>query len=158
MGRREARQLAAQAMYAYAIDASPIESVLDRLFRLENDPEGWRFRVGDTPWAAQLCRATCEHIQYIDDKLGAVVEHWRPERLAVVDRALLRLAACELLYFPEIPPRVTLNEYIDLAKRLGDEQSPAFINGVLQKILEQNPKPDAGELDKRRKKKARRRQ
>jgi transcription antitermination factor NusB len=70
----------------------------------------------------------------IDAKIRDVSKHWRLERMARVDRNILRLGVYELLHLAEVPRRVTLNESVELAKRFGDEDSPAFINGVLDRI------------------------
>jgi N utilization substance protein B len=91
-------------------------------------------------FASELVRGCSEHREQIDAKLREVSRHWRLERMARVDRNILRLATFELLWRSEIPRRVTLNEAIELAKRFGDEDSPAFVNGVLDRI--------ASELDK----------
>jgi N utilization substance protein B len=135
VSRRQARLFAVQVLYAHAIDGSPIQTVLDRMAEVAEPPA-----VGRDPFASALCRLTAENLERLDGELAGVVEHWRPERLLLVDRAILRLAACELLLIPDIPPRVTLNEYIEIAKVLGDEQSPGFVNGVLDRIMAQNPK------------------
>jgi N utilization substance protein B len=70
----------------------------------------------------------------IDSRLQSVIEHWRLNRVSLIDRNLLRLAATELFFFDDIPPKVTINEYIEIAKVYGDKDSPAFINGILDKV------------------------
>jgi transcription antitermination protein NusB len=72
----------------------------------------------------------------IDDRIRAVSKHWRLERMSRVDRNIIRLGAFELLHMAEIPRRVTLNEAVELAKRFGNEESPAFVNGVLDRIAD----------------------
>ena len=131
MRRRLARQRAIQALYAYALDGSPIRLVIQRMpetLETPNPDKGHFFHL--------LCDATVAHLETIDSHLAAVVENWSPERLNMVDRAALRLAVCEMLYFPDIPPRATINEYIEIAKTIGDDRSPVFINGVLDKVLD----------------------
>ena len=73
----------------------------------------------------------------IDDKIRAVSKHWRLERMSRVDRNIIRLGAYELLHVPGVPSRVTLNESVELAKRFGNEESPAFVNGVLDRIADE---------------------
>jgi transcription antitermination protein NusB len=70
----------------------------------------------------------------IDDKIRSVSKHWRLERMARVDRNVIRLGAYELLHVADVPKRVTLNESVELAKRFGNEESPSFVNGVLDRI------------------------
>lgn len=128
--RREARRVAVQAMYAYGQNPGPVDAILRDLPRAEDVGT-----LSGEPFVRQLCEAACKNIESIDSRLDGVLENWRAERLGVVDRAILRLATCELTLFDDIPSRVTLNEYIDLARELGDDPSPAFVNGVLDKML-----------------------
>lgn len=74
------------------------------------------------------------HAEEIDTVIRKVSEHWRLERMPLVDRNILRLATYELLFMPEVPRRVTLNEAVELAKRYGGENSAGFVNGVLDRI------------------------
>ena len=76
----------------------------------------------------------------VDEAIRAVSEHWRLERMPLVDRNVLRLATYEILYMKDIPPRVTINEAVELAKRYGGEGSPGFVNGVLDRIAERASK------------------
>lgn len=70
----------------------------------------------------------------VDEWLEAALENWRMERLAVVDRALLRLAAAEMLYMEEVPPKVSIQEAVRLAEQYGGPDSPRFVNGVLDAL------------------------
>ena len=74
------------------------------------------------------------HQDELDALIARYSEHWRLERMTVVDRNLLRLAAFELLYLPKIPPKVVINEAVELAKRYGSDYSGAFVNGILDQI------------------------
>jgi N utilization substance protein B len=67
-----------------------------------------------------------------------VITNWRLDRLSLIDKNILRLATSELLHFGDIPPKVTINEYIEIAKVYGDIDSPSFINGILDKIARNN--------------------
>jgi N utilization substance protein B len=90
---------------------------------------------GDTQaLATELALGCSEQREAIDERIRKVSRHWRIDRMARVDRNILRLGTFELIGMPDIPRRVTLNEAIELAKRFGDEQSPAFVNGLLDKI------------------------
>jgi N utilization substance protein B len=81
----------------------------------------------------------------LDTQLAAVAENWTVERMAVVDRNILRLAAFEMLHYADTPPKVALNEAIELAKAFGTEKSAAFVNGVLDKLLKITPAEAPGE-------------
>ncbi len=82
----------------------------------------------------RLVLGVLEHRQKIDQLIEKYSENWRLDRMNIIDRAILRLAIFELLYCGEIPPKVTLNEAIELGKRFGSEDSGSFINGILDRI------------------------
>ena len=88
-------------------------------------------------FADQLVQGCAQAQDEIDTKIRSVSKHWRLERMSRVDRNIIRLAAYELMHVPEIPRRVTLNEAVELAKRFGNEESPAFVNGVLDRIADE---------------------
>jgi N utilization substance protein B len=85
-------------------------------------------------FADRLVRGWADQREAIDETIRNVSQHWRLERMARVDRNIIRLAVYELLNLPDVPAKVTLNEAVELAKRFGDEGSPAFVNGVLDRI------------------------
>ncbi len=85
-------------------------------------------------FANAIVRGTLEHLSKIDEVIKQAAEHWSIERMAAVDRNILRAATYELLYRNDIPPLVTINEAIEIAKKYGTEDSSAFINGILDKI------------------------
>lgn len=86
------------------------------------------------PLVRRLLRALDEHLGEVDRTLEAHLENWRLERLAAIDRGILRLAAVELLYFDDVPPRVAIQEAIHLADAYGGAESPRFVNGVLDAL------------------------
>jgi N utilization substance protein B len=97
----------------------------------------WRhFRRGNqTPaYLLQLVEGVAAHLEELDGLITRYSEHWRLERMAAVDRNLLRLSAYELLYQLQIPPKVVINEAVELAKLYGTDESGAFVNGILDRI------------------------
>jgi N utilization substance protein B len=82
----------------------------------------------------ELVDGVSAHQEELDSLIARYSEHWRLERMVAVDRSLLRLSTYELLYQPEIPPKVVLNEAVELAKRYGTEESGAFVNAILDRI------------------------
>jgi N utilization substance protein B len=132
--RRKAREDAVQMLYQIDLSGEDPERAI-ALYAEHLAPD-----EPASEFASELVRGCSEHRDQIDAKLREVSRHWRLERMARVDRNILRLATFELLWRREIPRRVTLNEAVELAKRFGDEDSPAFVNGVLDRI--------ASELDK----------
>lgn len=92
------------------------------------------------PWsefARKLARKTYEERTQLDVEFAPLLERWNIERLPLTDRICLRMAICELKHFPDIPLRSTLDEYVELAKLFGGEESPKYINGVLNRYAEQ---------------------
>ncbi len=88
-------------------------------------------------YLVKLVEGVVAHQEELDALIVRYSEHWRLERMAVVDRNLLRLALYELLYQPEIPAKVVINEAVEMAKRYGSEDSGSFINGILDRIREE---------------------
>jgi N utilization substance protein B len=121
------------------------EAALQMLFQRDQNPtvgraaiEGFvRERLKDralTTFCLALYDGTLTHLTEIDRRLGEAAENWRLPRMAVVDRNVLRLGAYELLYTPETPAGVAFDEAIELARRYGSTDSPAFVNGVLDRL------------------------
>jgi N utilization substance protein B len=125
MKRRTAREKALQALFQYDLgQTEPAEAIRNVVETEEIDP-----------FLQKLVMGTVEHLEEIDAALRQHLENWTLERVAAVDRAILRLAVYEMTYEEEIPTNVTLNEAIELAKKFSDSQSNRFINGVLSKVL-----------------------
>ena len=85
-------------------------------------------------FAKNLLDAVIEKKEYVNALIKARLKNWDPERIAALDMILMRMGVCEFLYFPTIPPKVTINEYIDLAKDYSTAQSGQFVNGILDGI------------------------
>jgi N utilization substance protein B len=128
--RRKAREAAVQVLYQ--IDVSGLEAA-DAL-RLYWQHLGAAEDRDD--FADELVRGCVAEREAIDTRIRSVSRHWRLERMSRVDRNIIRLAAYELMHASDIPRRVTLNEAVELAKRFGNEESPAFVNGVLDRIAD----------------------
>jgi N utilization substance protein B len=93
------------------------------------------------PFCLGLYDGTVNHLPEIDGRLGAAAENWRLQRMAAVDRNVLRLGAYELLHAPETPASVAINEAIELARRYGSAESPAFVNGILDRLRQGEAPP-----------------
>jgi N utilization substance protein B len=123
--RRRARELALQLLYQYELtDASP-EAMQSGFEEWRNASDGVR------EFADVLLRGTLERLEAIDEELGRQTTHWRLERLAAVDRNILRLAMYELMNEIETPHAVIIDEAIEIAKKYGAKDSGRFVNGVL---------------------------
>jgi len=86
------------------------------------------------PFSKELVLGVCAYLKELDGLIGETSENWRLERIAKVDHSILRLAVYELLHRDDIPPKVSINEAVDLGKKFGTEESGGFINGILDKI------------------------
>ena len=82
----------------------------------------------------RMAAGVAAHLEELDAHIVRHSEHWRLERMTIVDRNLLRLAIYELLYQPQVPPKVAINEAVEMAKRYGSEASGAFVNGILDQV------------------------
>jgi N utilization substance protein B len=89
----------------------------------------------DRPFTESLIASATSQREAVDEAITKVSRTWRLDRMARVDRNILRLAVTELLFFPDIPARVSINEAVELAKRYGAAESPAFVNGLLDSAL-----------------------
>lgn len=126
--RSRARTIALQALYQWQLLGEEACPDLHAFCRSEShDPSV-------VEYAVQLvdgCRARREAL---DEAIRAATEHWDLERMALIDLTVLRMAAFELLFREDIPPKVAINEAIELGKKFGGEDSGTFINGVLDKV------------------------
>jgi N utilization substance protein B len=126
--RRKAREIALQVLYqldVLRIDPKEAIELFWRHFSAQSEAR---------PFASELVEGTWAHRDEIDLLISTCSENWSLERMARVDRNILRLAVYELLYGQGIPPKVALNEAIDLGKEFGSENSGSFINGILDAL------------------------
>jgi transcription antitermination factor NusB len=135
--RRKAREKALQILFQLDFRDDDIEAICSKFWKGNRSGEKVR------EFANKLVKGAYANLDNIDRIIGSVVEHWSVQRLASVDRAILRCATYELFYMPEIPPKVTINEAVEIAKTFGTEESSRFINGVLDKIREEADKSAA---------------
>lgn len=128
--RSKARAWALHTLYAWeARDGTDLEVVLDQFLTHRLVAASRR------DYLRRLVNAVAEHVRPIDAGLQDAISNWRIERLSVIDRNILRLAAAEMMYFDDIPPRVSIREALKLADRYGTDESPRFVNGVLDALM-----------------------
>lgn len=129
--RRKARAFALQMLYAAdaagGVDVETASRSWGENFEIDVDEAGREF-------ARDLARSAMEHLPAVDEIIAGASKNWRLDRMARVDRNILRLAACELKYFLDMPVKVVINEAVELAKRFGTAESPAFVNGILDRV------------------------
>jgi transcription antitermination protein NusB len=129
--RRRGRGYALQVLYA-----RDVERGTDVGAALEGWRESFELDVDDAArgFAGELVDATVADQPGIDEVIAASSRNWRLERMSRVDRNILRIAVAELRNFPQTPVKVVINEAVELAKRYGSAESPAFVNGILDRI------------------------
>jgi transcription antitermination protein NusB len=131
--RHRAREAALQLLYQWELGGAEVDRAAETFFSQQ-------WPGGDHPaeevrrFATLLARDTVQRLGTIDPLIAGTTERWRPERMAVLDRLILRMAACELLRDPQTPPAVVINEALELARTFSTEESVRFINGMLDAI------------------------
>ncbi len=126
--RTRARELCLQYLYQIDLLGDGILDDLDDFLREEETDRDTR------TYAREMIRTTSKERTHIDGEIQAVAQNWEIHRMAVIDRNVLRLATYELLFRDDIPPKVAINEAIELGKRFSTSNSGSFINGILDKI------------------------
>jgi transcription antitermination factor NusB len=126
--RTRARELALQFLYQVDLVGAELDEAEAFLREEERDKDTRGF-------ARRLVEGVRENAQAIDERIQAVAQNWNISRMAVLDRNILRLGVHELLHCPDIPPKVAINEAIEMGKRFSTQNSGAFINGILDKIM-----------------------
>lgn len=137
--RTKARECALQILYQIDITSDTAEAALDSYWQDNEQPQ----QIAE--FAANLVKGVCQKRVRIDELLTSYTENWTISRMAVVDRNILRMGVYELLYCPDIPPKVSINEAVDLAKKFGDSESGKFVNGILDRIHKENKNSAAKE-------------
>ncbi len=127
--RTQAREAALQLLYQHEMNPSSLEEIFAS-FR-ERQPD---FPPETTAFTEGLVRGALERLADIDAVIGKYTENWDLARMAVLDRNILRLATYELLFVQDVPPKVTINEAVNMAKKFSQGDSGKFVNGVLDKI------------------------
>jgi transcription antitermination protein NusB len=138
--RTKARGWALQALYAWEArggEPSTAIPVLQELFA------NLRVSPANRPYAEILVRLVATNLERIDRAIRDSLTNWRMERLAVVDRAILRLGTAEILFVDDVPARVAIREMVHLAEKYGTAESPRFVNGVLDAVMRREAPEEA---------------
>src|SRR5450759_2656319 len=131
--RHRAREATLQILYHWEVAGTDVDRATQTFFEQQwpdTDAPAEPLRT----FASALSRDTVARIADIDALIAGTAERWRPERMAVIDRLILRMAVCELLRDPETPPAVVINEALELARTFSTEEAVKFINGMLDGI------------------------
>ncbi len=128
--RRIVREKTLQALYAIELTEDPPDRVIENTLReLRDDEEAYIF-------ACDLFLKCLQSKAETDEMIRIQADNWEFDRIALIDKLLLRMTICELLYFDDIPPKVSINEAIEIAKRFSTEKSDKFVNGILDAVLD----------------------
>lgn len=130
--RREAREVALRGLYAIEVGKNKTQDVTKNIIKavLTDNTEAVKF-------AERLMLYTVDNSEEFDSIIDRHIKNWDVDRLAIVDKLILRMALSELLHFPDIPTKVTINEAIELAKSYSTRKSGNFVNGILDAALDQ---------------------
>ncbi len=161
--RREGREAAIQFLFQrdfHPADAPATTAILPTTEQTGPDPDFWKLRAGAADpdelnplpargpiapkaraFAESLIQGVCLHQDAIDELITRLAKNYRLSRIAAVDRNILRLAVFEIVHTREVPPVVAINEAIELAKQFGSEDSGRFVNGLLDKVRAEFPRP-----------------
>jgi transcription antitermination protein NusB len=126
--RRVVRERVLQILYAYDMNREGLQALIDGM--LSDIPD-----QADKQFGNDLINRVIIHTKEMDEEINSRVNNWEMSRIALIDLILLRMGICELLFFPEIPPKVSINEAIEIAKEFSTAGSGKFINGILDAIL-----------------------
>jgi len=133
--RRAARECAVQFLYQLDLHPADAEKALAEFWTLNKSAKSTR------EFSEKLIRGVLEKKAELDAKIATLADNWDVSRLAAVDRNILRLAVYEMMFCEDIPPVVTINEAVDLAKRFSADDSGAFVNGILDRAKRDLPRP-----------------
>jgi len=128
--RRKARELALQILFQADVGNLPIEEAMETTLAEATDMD-----EEIRNYAAQLVRGVWGQRDKLDKQIQSVATNWTIERMAAIDRNLIRMALYEILHVPDVPYRVAINEAVELAKEYGTTESRRFVNGVLGALV-----------------------
>ena len=126
--RRSSRELALKFLYQFELNGEDLDEQI-KLFLERNSSQ-----EDVANFMKELVVSLIDKMEEIDEIIQKFSDHWILDRMTVIDRNILRMGACELLFNFSTPPKVVINEAIDIAKKYGNEDSPEFINGILDKV------------------------
>lgn len=127
--RREAREVVLKTLYRVEATGNTAEEAYNDVCM------NWSRSPFDEVYAQRLLKGITTNVEGIDAILKDIVKNWDIERIAIIDRNILRIAICEVVYFDDIPPKVSMDEAIEIAKIYSTSDSGKFVNGILDKVV-----------------------
>lgn len=134
MSRRLARELALKVLYWYECGDGSIQEIINNIL------EKKKYKEEVKKFCQELVVKTINNLPEIDSEITDVLKNWEYKRISVIDKLILRMGVCEMLYFNNIPYEVSINEAIEIGKKYSTDESGRFINGILDTIREVNLK------------------
>ena len=134
--RRDAREGVLQALYAQQFSEEKTTITLDRI--LDESP----VRKKNNKFISTLYYCVLDHHDWTDEMIKKHLQNWEFDRVAQVDRVLLRMGICEIFFMDDIPPKVTISEMVEIAKVYSTEESSGFINGILDAVFKEFQKQE----------------
>ena len=129
--RRKSRELALQILFELDLNQGDVQKTIDEFWNNFKYPEDLR------EFSERIVKGVAQHKEELDQLIKKYSKNWSLSRIDRVDRNILRAAIFELAHCPDIPPKVAINEAIELSKKFGSEKSPPFINGILDKVAQE---------------------
>lgn len=139
-GRRKSREGAVKLLYQWDVTEQQAHEFLEACRGGQQAP------LGKDAFCMELVEGTLSNREVIDQEIQRWAARWSLERMSAVDRNILRLAVFELIYRADIPPKVTINEAIEIAKKFSSAESASFVNGILDKVHHSRPAKGAEEV------------
>jgi N utilization substance protein B len=126
--RTQSREIALQVLYQIDMSEGTTDEAFNLFWEHFTPPDDLK------EFSQNIVSGVCQHEEEIDVIIEHYSEHWRLKRMTIVDRNILRLAIFELMFCDDIPPKVVLNEAVELGKKFGSDKSGSFVNGILDKV------------------------
>lgn len=139
--RREGREAAIQYLYQLDLNERNFSAGPDDFWTLRTSSTNAKPAPKLRAFAEQLVAGVTTHLEAIDARIKQCAENYELHRIAAVDRNILRIAIYEMLFCADVPPVVSINEAIEIAKRFGSDESGRFVNGILDKVRSELPRP-----------------
>jgi len=139
--RRRAREYVLKALYANELGELTKEEIVQSIIEKGGLDEK------TLAFAKRLYDVVVSNLDYIDNRIESLATNWKLERIAVVDKNVLRMAMCEVEFMPDIPIKVAINEAIELVKKYSTLESASFVNGILDRVLHEQVKKEEGETE-----------
>jgi len=130
--RSKAREFALQILYQMDITRDEPDLSLANFWQARTEEEEVKEDI--KKFSAELVKGVADNFKVIDEKVSGYATNWQIQRMAVVDRNIMRMSCFELMFLPDIPPKVSINEAVELAKKYSGQEAAKFVNAILDKI------------------------